>query len=174
MKKCVVIAGFPGIGKTWCVNNLNNKYKMEDSDSSSFSWLYNENKIKTDIRNPEFPNNYIKHIISRLEDADVIFVSTHKEVRKALADNKIPYVLVYPENNLKNKKLFIDRYINRGNNLSFVENIKNNWENYINDMKMETWPVHYILASIYEPHKIFLRDILDDIIEVNSDYYKVD
>ena len=49
--KTKIIAGFPGIGKSYVFNQR--KYKCLDSDSSLFSW------IEKGVRHPDFPNNYI-------------------------------------------------------------------------------------------------------------------
>ena len=64
-KKTYVISAFPGCGKSWCFNNLQDKYKMLDSDSSNFSWAYGEEGQKLG-RNPDFPQNYISHIKENL------------------------------------------------------------------------------------------------------------
>ena len=41
-KGTIIISAFPACGKTWCVNNLHDKFDMSDSDSSNFSWVYNK------------------------------------------------------------------------------------------------------------------------------------
>lgn len=168
-KGTVIISAFPGCGKTWCYNNVK-KYKMLDSDSSYFSWLYNENKQKTDVRNPEFPGNYIKHIKENFGKCDIIFVSSHKEVRDALKAESIPYVLVFPENTMENELFYMEGYRARGSTPKFCAFIRENWSNFIDEMKMEEWPVQYILGSYQEPSKKNLYAVLDDIVEVNRDY----
>ena len=60
-KKTLVVAGFPGIGKTFFKKNLQNKSVL-DSDSSKFSW---DGKIGGK-RNPKFPANYISFDYSQL------------------------------------------------------------------------------------------------------------
>lgn len=171
-KGTVIVAGFPGVGKTWCVNNIG-KYKMLDSDSSEFSWLYNEKKEKTDVRNPDFPENYIHHILENLGKYDIIFVSSHDVVRRALENNSIPYVLVFPEDTKDNKLHYISGYMKRGSSEAFCSLIYDNWTNWIEEMKMETWPVQYILGSEDEPTKQNLYAVLDDIVDVNKDYTDV-
>ena len=168
-KGTVIIAGFPGVGKTWCYNNLKDKYTMLDSDSSNFSWIW-ENGKKTDIRNPEFPNNYIAHIISNLGKVDVVFVSTHESVRKALADHEIPYVLVYPYDTEDNMIYYFTGYVKRGSDTRFMNNIKDNWNNYIGDLMMDTWPVHYVLGAEENPDEKTLDKVIDNIIALNKDY----
>ena len=41
-KDTIIISAFPACGKTWCVENLKDKFDMSDSDSSNFSWVYNK------------------------------------------------------------------------------------------------------------------------------------
>lgn len=160
----LIIAGFPGVGKTFCTNNkkLQKKYKMADSDSSCFSHIY-KNKIK--LSNPNFPDNYIDHIKSYFGVYDIVFISTHEIVRETLREEKIPYILVYPENTLNNKTKYISKYQKRGNDSSFIKFIVNNWDNFLDDMFIESWPVHYELK---EDKTLF--DVIDYIYEVNSFY----
>lgn len=161
MKKTYLISAFPGTGKTWSYNNLKNKYLMLDSDSSFFSWLYDENKNKTEVRNPEFPQNYIEHIKSNLGKYDFIFISTHKIVRDALRENNLEYILVYPLNTEENKKKYIQNYYNRGNNVSFVENMIENWDNFLDDLFMETYPIHYVLGL--DGNGEYVADLLEEL-----------
>ena len=67
-----VIAGFPGVGKSYLFKGNSEQYA--DSDSSTFD--------KSD-----FPANYMRHIAELLGSTDkTIFVSTHDTVRQALID----------------------------------------------------------------------------------------
>lgn len=84
----IVISGFPGIGKSYMYNNMKD-LKILDSDSSKFSWVKDEEGKNTKERNPDFPNNYIKHIKDNMDSSDIILVSSHKVVRDALKDNDI-------------------------------------------------------------------------------------
>jgi wyosine [tRNA(Phe)-imidazoG37] synthetase (radical SAM superfamily) len=91
-----------------------------DSDSSKFD-------------KSEFPQNYIKHIKDNLGKADVILVSSHKEVREALVDNQIQFTLVYPE--VSNKDEYIQRYIDRGSPEAFVNLLTKNWDMWISELE---------------------------------------
>ena len=113
-----VISAFPGCGKSHYFKNCSDKIVL-DSDSSTFD--------KSD-----FPRNYIEHIKSNLGKADVIMVSSHKEVRDALVKNEIEFTLVYPESSIKEE--YIQRYIDRGSPESFVNLLTNNWENWIGEL----------------------------------------
>lgn len=117
--------------------------KILDSDSSLFSWIYDENGNKTNVRNPDFPNNYIQHIKEHLETEDIIFVSSHKVVRDALKENNIHYILIYPDKELKLEWIY--RLKHRGNDDAFIDFIIENWDNFIDEMEAESFPDKYVL-----------------------------
>jgi hypothetical protein len=104
--KTKVYSAFPGVGKTTYFNTTDKN--VLDSDSSKF-----------DKKN--FPANYIDHIERNIQDpkVDKILVSSHKDVRDALLKRGIPYVLVYPNRDIKDE--YIQRYKDRGNNDAFVD-----------------------------------------------------
>lgn len=59
----MIICGFPGIGKTFTVQNwIYSNIKIYDSDSSNFSWIDKNDHSKG--HNPDFPANYIEYIKS--------------------------------------------------------------------------------------------------------------
>jgi hypothetical protein len=136
--KAKVISGFPGVGKSFLFNDKSD-FVVLDSDSSMFSW------ISEGVRNPDFPNNYMKHIEENLSEADYIFVSSHDVVREALRNYHIAYTLVYPSIELKDE--YIQRYKDRENNKKFISFIDSNWENFINDIEKEWFPRKIKLKS---------------------------
>lgn len=145
-----VISGFPAVGKSYLYNN-NKDLKVLDSDSSKFSWE------SEGVRHPDFPNNYIRHIKRNLGVVDVIFVSSHKVVREALENNGIDYTIVYPNISLKGE--YISRYINRGNDDSFIEFLNENWEEFITDIENERFPVKVELQEGQ-----YMKDVLEHIL----------
>jgi hypothetical protein len=118
LKSTIVISAFPGCGKSHLFRNKGDKHIL-DSDSSKFD-------------KSQFPQNYIDHIKSNIGQADMILVSSHKEVRDAMVDNGIEFTLVYPNREIKDE--YIQRYIDRGNNESFVNLLQNNWDNWMNEL----------------------------------------
>lgn len=123
-----VISGFPGVGKTYYQTNTTRK--VLDSDSSKFSW------IEKGVRHPDFPNNYISHIKSNLDSADVILVSSHANVRDALVVNSIPFTLIYPDKSIKEE--YIQRFKNRGSDEKFIEMLYKNWDSFIGELDAQT------------------------------------
>ena len=139
-KETIVIAAFPGTGKSYCTKNEADKFNgVLDSDSSNYSWIKDSEGNNTTERNPEFPNNYIKHIKDNIGKVEVIFVSSHKEVREALEREGIEYVLIYP--NAFQKDEYIKRYKNRGNSEKFVRLLDANWDEWIHECRSEEFPI---------------------------------
>ena len=135
VKQIKVISGFPGIGKSRLYQNQNTLgIKVSDSDSSKFSWL------SEGVRNPDFPNNYIKHIKEIINDFDLVMVSSHDIVRNALKEAGIEFLTVYP--NINDKDEYIKRFIERGSTEVFVKLVDENWNQWINDINQNKDGLH--------------------------------
>lgn len=113
-----VIAGFPGVGKSWLSDKLGDK--VSDSDSSKFP-------------KDGFPQNYINHIKSLIGVKKIILVSTHKPVLQALESEGIQYVLVHPGRDLKDE--YLERYKKRGSPQAFIDLLNKNWDSFMNDIE---------------------------------------
>ena len=126
---------FPACGKTWLYEHQEDyDLKILDSDSSQFSWI-RVNGVKE--RNPAFPDNYIKHIKENMGKVDIIFVSSHESVRKALEDEGIDFTIVYPESRCQAEwigRCFI-REMNAESGCS-AELMYKNWEEWNMDCFM--------------------------------------
>ncbi len=129
----LLISGFPGTGKSF-----HTEYKRRwneriwDSDSSKFN-------------KDHFPDNYIEHIKEGIGFANVIFISSHKEVRDALVENGLDFVLIYPDRSLKEE--YMNRFLDRGNNEGFVSLLKSNWNDWINELENQKGCKRLVLQS---------------------------
>lgn len=127
-----VICAFPGVGKTYFVENCkDSKLTTCDSDSSKFSWIDGPGSP----RNTEFPANYIKHIQEKMGEVDFVLCSTHKAVRAALVAAGIKFHLVYPDKELKEE--YLERFKVRGNDQKFINVMKSQWDNFIDDLEKQ-------------------------------------
>lgn len=128
-----IVCAFPGTGKSYLAKKY--PHLILDYDSSRFSWT--TTSFGNKVRNPDFPENYIQHIKNMLEKQryEIIFVSSHLEVREALRRNNIRFTLVYPR--LKDKAKYILRYTERGNSEDFIESIGKNWKQWILALQSE-------------------------------------
>lgn len=138
MIKTVIIAGFPGVGKSFLYNQYGED--VSDSDSSKFS-------------KDNFPQNYIEHIKSLIGGKKLILVSTHKEVLEALENEGLGYILVYPKRELKEE--YIQRYKDRGSPEGFINLLNSKWDEFHNDLE-NTNPKRRIILNKGE----FLKDRL--------------
>lgn len=129
-KKTELISAFPGTGKSYF--NKNSEKETLDSDSSNFD-------------KSKFPENYIEHIKKNMGKVDIIFISSHKEVRDALLKNELDFTLIYPDKKLKDE--YIKRYIERGNDEGFIKLLGDNWDEWISDMEKVNGPKHIKLKS---------------------------
>lgn len=152
MKQTIVISAFPGTGKTYFCENIkeiDSTIEVLDSDSSKFSWS------EPGVRHPDFPNNYIQHIKENIGKVDIIFVSTHKEVRGAMKNSGIKYILVYPGK--EDKEEYLERYRNRNSPQSFIDMMNNKWDEFIDGLDSDDGHVFKILPA---PGK-YLSDVLE-------------
>ena len=129
----MIISAFPGTGKSFYYeeHKYDSNRKVLDSDSSKFNKKH-------------FPANYIRQIKKNIK-FEVIFVSSHKEVRDALVKNNMWFILVYPDKSLKDE--YINRFKERGSPESFIKLISNNWDNWIDEMKNQTNCLHIVLKD---------------------------
>lgn len=147
----MVICGFPGIGKTFTVQNwIYSNIKIYDSDSSNFSWIDKNDHSKG--RNPDFPANYIEYIKSIDNENSIVLTSSHKEVRDALKAAGIDYYVVYPNLESFGKDYYLDRIRERENGInsdSFVSLIAENCEDWIIDIEKTTNKENIIATTKY-------------------------
>lgn len=148
MGKVLIIAAFPGTGKSYYTSRRPYYSKqILDSDSSMFSWTYNFDATRD--RNKDFPRNYINYIdywsyhlqkypvmdsdlpLELHEISGIIFTSTHKSVLEGLTKAHLPYYIAVP----KNKDSVFSRYRSRNDTPEFIENMEKNYDQYMEDIK---------------------------------------
>lgn len=156
----IIISAFPGTGKSYYCKLANERgLKVLDSDSSEFSWL------KPGIANPDFPNNYIQHIKKHYGMVDIILISSHSEVREALAMTGFSYVSVYPSINCDAE--YARRFRERGSSEAFIDNLMRNWQKWLGRMFIDNCSA-ILLHFVLRPGQ-YLSDMMLDILkEINE------
>lgn len=150
------------------------KEYWEQNFKNFMTWEKYANMIKDDeirVRNPEFPDNYIEYIKDQLEfdKYDYIFASSHESVRKALNEEGIDFIIVFPKRKLKNE--WINRCYLRENNGFPLSVLVDNWDKWIDQMYLEIRSGHrykilksnqYLsdVLSNYKQNKLLLKRIL--------------
>ena len=95
MRRTMVVSVFAGCGKTWLANHQNKYgYSMRDSDSSTYE--------KTAGWEKEYINSFMKE--AKSGKYDFIFVCQTESVIDEMDRQKIPYVIVEPDNIVWNEQ----------------------------------------------------------------------
>lgn len=140
-KNTKIFSVFPVSGKTYATKKLTEEgYKVLELDSSEYSHKYynfsvDDYKVKR-VKNPSFPQNYIKAIKEAIGEYDFIFISTHKEVREELEKNNIRYSLVYPNYSMKNE--WVGRCYLKGDK-ELCDKLASNWDQWIKELDNVTY-----------------------------------
>ena len=122
-----VVSAFPGTGKSSLFNSTTQfKYAMLDSDSSTFP-------------KEGFPANYISHISRMLDQTKLLMVSSHLEVREAMFNAGIPYILVCPDAALKEE--YLARYKDRGSPQAFVDLMDKSWDTFVQSCLTDSYAI---------------------------------
>lgn len=169
-KKTLVISASPGTGKSYFHNSEEySNYETLDSDSSLYSWVYTLSGEKTDKRNPNFPHNYIEHIKENIGKVDIIFVSSHIDVRKALTNEGIQFVSIVPSPYLRGE--YIERYKSRGSDEKFINMIRDKWFTFIEDyLYNKNYPGDLI---VFLKENEYIGSIARDGLTIVEDAYRV-
>lgn len=131
----VVIAGFPGVGKTYAAQHAEEwGMKIVEIDASTFLWSSGENgKLQ---KNDQYPENYYEEVMKYLtagQSVDVILVDAHSAIQKALLKHHVHFITVYPRAECKEE--YLRRYIRSGKPFPFVDTISGSWDSLIHDAK---------------------------------------
>lgn len=134
-----VVAAFPATGKSYYAATRTDAL---DSDSSRFSWRWLGPDTRE--RHPDWPANYMAHIREALKGLSTVLVSTHAEVREALAAEGIPFTLVYPSP--AQRRDYRDRMERRGSPEPLVRKVIDElWDEALISCAGQAGCVHVVL-----------------------------
>lgn len=145
----IVVAGYPGVGKTMFYNKSLNK----DNDESKFE-VYDSDSSK---HKENWPWGYLNHIqekINYLSNQDrigIIFVSTHKDIICGLINAGVRLYICYPDISLKDA--YLKRYEKRGSDEKFVELMNTMWETFHESIEDVLKNNHSLVKSIKLHHE---------------------
>lgn len=166
----MIIVGYQGIGKSSLAStNVN----FIDLESTNFTYTHSDGSVR---RDPEWYVPYC-HIAEHLSAQGYdVFVSSHSEVRKALAHSTEYVLAIYPGMHLKDE--WISKLQNRYNNthlekdLKALENAKARYDENIQEIKKDTehsieiQSIRYRLQSLINNYKwrnhIPVKEVLYD------------
>jgi hypothetical protein len=111
-KGTVVIAGFPGVGKS---------YLKSIGEDKVVDINYNFDK-------DNFPENYVDYVQSLLGKKEIVLISTHRDILMEIERVGIDYILVYPQEDLKIE------YVRRYGESQFSKLLDQKWDLFIKNM----------------------------------------
>ncbi len=166
----IIISGFAGIGKTTLQKN---NPSVIDLESSDYKWIYqDENTESMDkemrkgvtnrVKNPLWPLNYVKDIIEKSNEYEIVLISQDKDKRDCLKENNCEYYVCFPKKECKQD--FINRYKSRGNNEKFIELVSQNFDDWIDALMDEKNKI------IMEPGE-YLEDTLNRYKMINKNTF---
>lgn len=133
--KTKIIAGYPGIGKTYITKFFPDAIDLE---SSCYHWIHDCSEKFLDCErrkgcknrnlNPNWPNNYIDAICETYErnEFSYVLVAAKLEVIELLTKQHIPFTIVVPKKELKQE--YKERYIKRNNTSQFISSVLLSWD----------------------------------------------
>lgn len=146
IQRNVILAGFPGTGKSYAGEVLPDK--CLDCESSFWHWNTEWlcDKTQPKIVNKEWPVNYIDFIWQAATESrsKYILTSTHKEVLTAFKERGFIFYIVAP----LDKEESLERYRRRGSPQSFIDSLNENWDKYMEDLESYGVPVIYTNSYI--------------------------
>jgi len=138
-----IIAAFAGVGKSF----IGKKYEnILDLESTYYKWLDNgvanlteeERKgNKNRVLNPNWPQNYIAEILKQKDNYDIVLIQLsherlkNEQIFEYFNENKIEFYVARP--NLSGWKYIEDRLRTRGNTEEFINQVKDNFEIFIEE-----------------------------------------
>ncbi len=149
LRKTLLIAGFPGVGKSTFCANADSSLSISDSDSSQFA------------KDANWPQNYLDHIEQQIGVRDYVLISTHKEVLDALIARKWPFALVRPHRELK--PFYLQRYLDRNSPPTFIDSMCRNWSRYMDDLDQFAKSQYCFHVELTNPnwHLIDTKEMID-------------
>ena len=160
----MIIAAYAGTGKTTAAK-LNPETVI---DFVCMPYKYYLNPIQNDmdsetckansdnIMRSDWPFNYVSALKDSLGKNKILLIPTDLNVLSLLQDEKIPYILCYPQRSAK--KIYRKRFIERGNTEEFIEVFIGGWDRYLVALEEDTYGKQIVLEN-YQ----FINDIIEKL-----------
>lgn len=145
----VIISAFAGVGKTY----VGEKYaNILDLESTYYKWLEDgvahltEEKRKGNknrVLNPAWPQNYIDEILKQKDNYDIVLIQlsherlNNQQIFEYFNEHKIEYYVARPL--ISGWEHIETRLRGRGNTEEFIEQVRNNFEIFIEEFSKDKY-----------------------------------
>ena len=151
--KTIIICGFPGVGKTlaarWAAG------VVIDCDSSRFHYT----------SEGEERQGWVKQYVDEIErlakkgEYAAVLTSTHAQVLNELDDRELEYIIVLPRLDCLDE--YLGRYLKRGSDFDFVENLFWKWDVFLCQLEERAVPKIHLAPGQYIadilPKRLYFR-----------------
>lgn len=150
----ILISAFPGLGKTYLYQHYKDRLKILDLNTGRFE-------------GDDFPGNYIAEIEKRLNDYDLILLSSDRNVRYALNDAGLDFDLFFPSKERKNE--LIEIYVTNRKSRDFIMNLDHNFYDIIDEIEVEDLK-HCFKHKLDKPHSFIAQyDLLNNFLNSTAE-----
>ena len=162
-KEKIIIWAFSGTGKSTVANGK----RILDADSEYFMFHIFDPILPQDIQSEyqhildkPYPANLIEFVMA--VEADIVLLNCHT----SLLQHFVNVYLIYPSANLKD--IFLTRYKNRGNHLSYISYMTDAYEEILAALSVLPYP-RYIITN----QNTYLKNIIfNNCGEVDLDQFR--
>lgn len=154
-ERCVIISAFIASGKTWLT--LNSKRL----DLSEFNILDLDSSVipkENGQRASNFRELYMAKVRESIAPNTIVLISTHEEIRSALAEEGLPFALVYPRRKLKEE--WIKRLELRKSPQALINIVQKDWSSMLGECEAQGSCLKFTLEE-----GEYLSNLIGDIIE---------
>ena len=126
LKMGIIISSFIGCGREYLKNTYGDKIKIFDAI---------EEVPLTDIdgkTNGDLIEGYVNKVMDIIDDNDIVFIATSKEVREAFTEKNIDYDLFYPSKERRGE--FIENQVRKRTNSKIIQSLDRNFDKWIDEI----------------------------------------
>ena len=147
-KKFVAVVATPSCGKSYLSDNYEEFADVDEIRLYSRYYIPNDvtrEELESTKGNRQYPKRenwreiFEKNLNIALKDGKILICSPHPEIKEFLIRNKLPYLFVFPKDNMRNEMK--RRMINRGNTEQFVNKNYDLFYTYLRQNKNEAFAV---------------------------------
>ena len=148
-KSAIVIAGFPGIGKSWFIETRAKGKRVVDLEPSPFKYDNDQSE--------HWPSNYLTAVHQAMAESDLVLIATYPEIITTLVAEGVDVIVVYPDSSQSAE--YKKRYRVRGNHERVIEMLVKSFESNIENLVALDGCTHIVLKSGQ-----YLSDVIGEIV----------
>ena len=122
----IIVSSFIGCGREYLKNTYGDKVKIFDAVAEI---------PLTDIdgnTNAELIEGYVNKVMNIVDDNDIVFIGTSKQIREAFNEKNIDYDLFYPSADRRGE--FIENQVRKRTSPKMIQSLDRNFDKWIQEI----------------------------------------